>query len=205
MVTLAAALLLSAGCRDATRDAPPSSGATGPTGSAASAGAPGRGAPAGGAGAPGPSGPTTTVAAHAPVAGMTAGSFAGPVPLPVQFAVSRAAEEIVPLAHGEMATVGPAASFEVRVGASLPGARLILLDAQDALVAGSGEAEIGRESRYTFVPAEPLRLGASYRLRLEGLESRNLPAADGTTYLSAEFPVQVAGSRPGTAAAPPRP
>jgi hypothetical protein len=115
-------------------------------------------------------------------------------PLPVLFAVARNGDAMVALAPETVTMPGPVPAFEVRAGAALPGARLVLLDSQDALVPGSGESEIGSESRFTFTPSQPLRPGATYLLRLEGRSGPGLSAADGVPYLPASFPVQVPGS-----------
>jgi hypothetical protein len=119
-----------------------------------------------------------------------------PRPLPVLFAVARAGDAMVALALAPETAMmpGPVPTFEVRAGVPLPAARLVLLDSQDALVAGTGGSEVGPESRFTFTPSEPLRPGAAYLLRLEGQSGPGLSAADGLPYLPAAFPVQAAGS-----------
>ncbi len=161
-------------CRPPT-GSPPATAPAGATGASASAGP-----SAGGA----PTGPT--------------GSPAAPAPLPVLFAVVRAGESVTPLDPAGVTAPGPAPSFEVRAGAVLPGARLVLVDAQDQLVAGAADTEIGADSRFTFVPSDPLRPGGSYLLRLEGLSGPAVTTPDGRTYLPASFPIQA----PGTAVRP---
>jgi len=159
---------------------------------------------AGGPSATGPTGATGTsppaepgaVTGGAPI-GAT-GSPAAPQPVPVLFAVVRSGGSVTPLDPAGVTAPGASASFEVRAGAVLPGARLVLVDAQDQLVAGSADTEVGSDSRFTFTPSDPLRPGGSYLLRLEGLSGPAVTTPDGRSYLPASFPVQA----PGTALRP---
>ncbi len=94
------------------------------------------------------------------------------------------------------AVVDPSATFEVRVAAALRGARLVLLDSQDALVPAASDAEVQAASRFTLVPAEPLQPGSRYLLRLEGVASRLVPAADGRTFEPLAVPFTTSGEVP---------
>jgi hypothetical protein len=168
-VALLALPLAVMACRPGSPEAPP--------GAPAGTGTPGTGS------AVGPGGATGAVAAPAPQE-----------PMPVLFAVARSGDTVTPLDAAGIQAPGPAPSFEVRAGAVLTAARLVLLDGQDQLVAGSGDAEFGTDSRFTFTPASPLRPGATYLLRLEGITGPAVSAPDGRTFLPAAFPVQVPGA-----------
>lgn len=157
--------------------------------------------PSGSPSAPGPTGPSG--ASSSAESGTGPGSGSGPTgptgspavpqPIPVLFAVVRAGDSVTPLDAAGVTAPGPAPSFEVRADAVLPGARLVLVDAQDQLVAGSADTEVGTDSRFTFVPSDPLRPGGSYLLRLEGLSGPAVTTPDGRTYLPASFPIQAPG------------
>ncbi len=151
------------------------------------------GAPAGPTGATGPAAPAPT----GPPA------LSGPSPLP-----GLAAEARIPTGGAAVpldlagASVDPGATFEVRVSAPVRGARLVLLDAQDAMVPSGSEVESGPVSRFTLVPLEPLRPGSRYQLRLEGVESRLVRGDDGRTYEPTAIPIATTGEPP--AKPPPR-
>jgi hypothetical protein len=138
-------------------------------------------------------GPAPATGPVAPAPTSPAIALPTPRPLPILFAVARTGGTLVPLSPGVNSVAGPMAAFEIRAGAALPSARLVLLDAQDALVAGSGEVEVGSDTRFTFAPSEPLRAGGSYLLRLEGLTGPGIAGTDGAAYLPAAFPIQVPG------------
>ncbi len=91
------------------------------------------------------------------------------------------------------APVDPASAFEVRVPVALRGARLVLLDAQDAIVPATSTSEVQAASRYVLTPGEPLQPAARYLLRLEGVESRLVPAADGRTFEPLAVPLVTTG------------
>jgi hypothetical protein len=104
---------------------------------------------------------------------------------------------VTPLVHDGVTTVAPSARFRVEVLARLADARLSLLDAQDAMVAGDDTVEATATTRFTLAPTAPLRPGSSYTLRLEGAEGRLLRAEDGGAY----EPVSLAMRTPGAAPA----
>jgi hypothetical protein len=180
-------------------DAP--AGATGPSGAPAPTGSTGPAAPAVATGANGPTGPTG-------VGGPTGAT--GPVPatpslpqLPVDAVEARLGAIAVPLSGPGSEPIDPASAFEVRLRLRTRGARLVLLDAQDALVPSTSESEVadGR-SRYTLVPLEPLRTGSRYVLRLEGVESRQVLSDDGRPHEPLAVAFLVSGEPPAKAAPP---
>jgi hypothetical protein len=97
--------------------------------------------------------------------------------------------------------VDPGSTFEVRLPFAARGARLVLLDARDAMVPSSSDAQVGATSRFTLVPLEPLVSGSRHVLRLEGLESRLVISGDGRSFEPLVAPFWVAGEPP---PAPPR-
>ena len=101
-----------------------------------------------------------------------------------------------PLLPDAVNGVDPAATFDVRVRVRLPAARLVLLDAQDAIVASSGTTEVGPETVFRIVPADALRPGSTYLLRLEGLSARALVDTDGRSYEPLSFRLRAAGDPP---------
>lgn len=131
----------------------------------------------------------------------TSGPSISPLrPLPVSSAAATVPGGPVPLYLEGVTTVPPGSAFEVVVRARLPEARLLLLDLQQASVPASGTTEIADESRFTVIPTAPLRAGASYELRLEGLASRALVDADGRAYAPASFRLRADGDPPPPAA-----
>jgi len=116
-----------------------------------------------------------------------------PVPLPVELAQARDGSDATTLAPDAATTVAPSSSFALRVRARVPEARLVLLDAQDAIVPGSGSAEVDASTFFELAPAAPLRPGANYTLRLEGLAGRTVRDASGRLYEPASFRVVAAG------------
>jgi len=102
-----------------------------------------------------------------------------------------------PLRRDGESRVDPAARFQVVAGAPLADARLVLFDAQEALVPGDEQAEIGSDStRYTLAPARPLRPGTRYTLRLEGAAGREIHDLAGNRFRPLSFPLATAGDPP---------
>lgn len=100
----------------------------------------------------------------------------------------------VPLRRDGESKVDPAARFRVVAGAPLSDARLVLFDAQEALVPAEEQAEIGSDStRYTLAPARPLRPGARYTLRLEGAAGRELHDLAGHRFRPLSFALATTG------------
>jgi hypothetical protein len=141
--------------------------------------------PGGASGPAGPSGPVATPtvppAARLPLAAIEARVAGGPAIL---------------LDPASPAPVDPASAFEVRVSVALRGARLVLLDSQDAIVPASSTSEVQAASRYVLTPGEPLQPGARYLLRLEGVESRLVPADDGRTFEPLALALVTSGEPP---------
>jgi hypothetical protein len=101
------------------------------------------------------------------------------------------------MAPDASALVDPAASFEVRLPTAVRGARVVLLDARDAVVPSNESAEVGGStSRFTLVPVEPLTPGSRYVLRVEGLESRMVKSDDGRAFEPLVVPFRVSGEPP---------
>ena len=149
---------------------------------------------------PAPTGPGAEAPAGAPAAPAAAAdvSASSPpaAPLPALAAEARVPGATVALSASGPTSVEPASTFEVRVGVPLRGARLVLLDAQDAMVPSASEAEVGPTIRITLVPEETLRPGSTYTLRLEGLTGRLLAGDGGAAYEPVAFALQTTGTPP---------
>jgi hypothetical protein len=136
------------------------------------------------------------LAAPAPSGGPTA-----PLPaLPVVWAEARASDGASALQVEGITAVARDSTFEVAVGVRAPEARLQLLDARHAVVPSSGSTLVADETRFRLAPDEPLRPGAEYSLRLEGLRASGVASSDGRTFQPLALRVRVAGA----AAPPPR-
>ncbi len=158
-------------------------------------------APAGASGPAGPTGSGPVEAGAGPAFAAATGPLQAPVPavpapLPVLSAVARAPGVSVSLAANAATSVEPTSSFEVRVGAPLRSARLVLLDAQDAMVPSVSDIEIGSETVVTLVPDDVLRPGSTYLLRVEGISGRLLASDGGKSFEPAGFPLQTTGTAP---------
>ncbi len=159
-------------------------------------------APGGSTGPSGSTGPGPFAGGTGPVAAAPTGPAeppapAVPAPLPVMSAVARAPGVSVSLAAGAATSVEPTSSFEVRLGAPLRSARLVLLDGQDAMVPSVSDIEVaGGETVMTLVPDDVLRPGSTYLLRVEGLAGRLLPSDGGRSFEPAGFPLQTTGTAP---------
>lgn len=101
----------------------------------------------------------------------------------------------VPLVETET-VIDPAATFELELGARCPDARLLLLDQQDALVAGTSTQDLGATTKLTLAPAAPLRPGSRYVLRVDGAATRELHDAYGRAFGPVSRPLLVAGTPP---------
>ena len=146
-------------------------------------------------GSTGPSGPAAPTGPTGPIA-EPAVPPAPPV-LPATAVEARLGDTVVAIAPDASALVEPAASFEVRLPIAVRGARLVLLDARDAVVPSNESAEVGGStSRFTLVPMEPLTPGSRYVLRVEGLESRMVKSDDGRAFEPLAVPFRVAGEPP---------
>ncbi len=146
-------------------------------------------------GSTGPSGPAAPAGPTGPIA-EPAVPPAPPV-LPATTVEARLGDTVVAIAPDASALVEPAASFEVRLPIAVRGARLVLLDARDAVVPSNESAEVGGStSRFTLVPMEPLTPGSRYVLRVEGLESRMVNSDDGRAFEPLAVPFRVAGEPP---------
>ena len=149
-----------------------------------------------------PSGPATPPVAM-PLASEPADPPAPTVPVPPQGLPTTAVEArfgvtATPLqgAGADPPVVDPGSTFEVRLPFAARGARLVLLDARDAMVPSSSDVQIGATSRFTLVPLEPLQPGSRHVLRLEGLESRLVISGDGRSFEPLVAPLRVAGEPP---------
>jgi hypothetical protein len=119
-----------------------------------------------------------------------------PVAVRVASAQALAAGGAVPLAAGGESTVDPASAFRVELPATVPDARLTLIDQGDALVPGKGERSVGQATVLTFQPDAPLAPGGRYRLRLDGVATRELHPAEGPVALPVDWLLTVAGEPP---------
>lgn len=147
----------------------------------------------------------TSPAPAAPAAapgGVAAGHVAGtntvPAPPPIlelrgTAALALVGATITPLDGGSETTVSPRATFRVELPPSLADARVSLLDAGDAMLPCSGTREVGQATVLALTPASPLPPGAHLRLRVDGVATRELHAADGRRFGPLEWQVVVAG------------
>jgi hypothetical protein len=119
-----------------------------------------------------------------------------PAPAQVTAALAWAGGVTTPLATPGATLVGPGASFRVELPGAFADARLTLLDESEALVTGQGQRLIGPGTALTFQPDAPLAAGGRYRLRLDGVSTRELHAADGTVALPVDWRLTVAGESP---------
>jgi hypothetical protein len=110
------------------------------------------------------------------------------------WAEARAPDGASPLRVEGITPVSPESRFEVAVSIRAPEARLQLLDARDAVVPSSGSTVVSEETRFSLAPDEPLRPGAQYSLRLEGLRSSAVAAADGRTFRPLALRVRAGGA-----------
>jgi hypothetical protein len=155
-------------------DAPPVPGATGDAAAPAPAPPPDGAAPAAGRS---PAGPVTAAA------------------LVREAVVLRAAGDPTALSTDAETVVEPDARFRVTLGAESRDARLLLLDAADAIVPSTASHAIGDETELTLSPTDPLVPGSRYRLRVDGAVGRELHAGD-RAYAPALYALRVAGEPP---------
>lgn len=123
------------------------------------------------------------------------------LPLPLAVAEANPEDGGLPLSLTAVSSVPPRSGFEVRIRVRLPEARLLLVDAQGAIVPSGGTTEIADETRFTLTPTDPLRPGTGFELRLEGLASRTPHGSDGRAYEPLSLPFRTTGDPP---SAPPR-
>ena len=121
-----------------------------------------------------------------------------PPPAPITSAVAVVSgRQEVPLARQGVTTIDPATTFRVEVATHLVDGRLSLLDGADAMVVSSGTTELGASfTRYHLTPAELLRPGTRYHLRLEGAATREAHDAAGRAYGPVVHEVGTTGERP---------
>ncbi len=157
---------------------------------------------AGGAGAPCP-GPDRGANACAPVPG------AGAAPAPAPRSASEVLRSASAVENGSrlaLATAGEnvvaaGATFEVELSMRADDARLVLLDARDALVPATATREVGAATLLTLAPAAPLAPGSRYALRVDGAVAREFHDAGGRAFSPLTHPLLVAGTTP----SPPEP
>jgi hypothetical protein len=107
----------------------------------------------------------------------------------------RSAGDPVTLAPDAETVVEPDDRFRLELREGSHDARLVLLDASDAVVPSSATHEIGDETRLTLTPSQPMVPGSRYVLRLDGAVQRELHAAD-RAYTPALYRLRVAGDPP---------
>ena len=130
-----------------------------------------------------------------PASAPPASTAAAPLPLRSATALGPAAR--VPLQPGtEAMVVDPASRFEIELGAALPDARLVLLDAQDAVVPSTGSREVGSATKLALAPTAPLTPAARYLLRVDGAATREVHDAQGRSYAPLVVPLLAAGTPP---------
>jgi hypothetical protein len=95
------------------------------------------------------------------------------------------------------AQLDPGASLRVEIAVPLTDARLALHDEADAMVVSTGTTEIGgATTRLRLTPAEPLRPGSTYLLRLDGATTREAHDATGRAYAPFTLKLRTTGERP---------
>lgn len=212
-VALAVVVLAACGERAPSAPAAPSSPAAAPA-PTPSAAAPSM-VPAGDAAAPqlapqlvpGPGAAPAAPAAPAGPGGSVAAAGAAPAGAPPAgpASVSTVLREAVALEPGgallalaaEAETViDPGARFRVVLAVASEDARLLLLDRNDAVVAGEGAHELGQSTKLTLAPSAPLVAGRRYTLRIDGASTRELHGPAGTAFTPVSFKVLVAGTPP---------
>jgi hypothetical protein len=154
--------------------------------------------------APSPATPGQPGAASAPVAPGVAAPAppAPPPPAPAIATLVRAAFAVepsgakLPLAPAEETVVDAGATFRIEIAGALSDARLVLLDAANAMVAASGTREVGDASTFTLAPSTPLVPGSRYALRLDGARTRELHDATGRAFAPMSLAILVAGEPP---------
>jgi hypothetical protein len=102
----------------------------------------------------------------------------------------------LPLGSGEETVVDAGATFRIEIAGALPDARLVLLDAADAIVPASGTREVGAASTFTLAPSAPLVPGSRYALRLDGARTRELHDGSGRAFAPLSLAILVAGEPP---------
>lgn len=157
LLGLAAALVLTAGCREA---APAAAAAPAPSPAAA--------------------------ASAAPVA---------PAPI-LKEAVALEPAGTVALSPTAEVVVDPGATFRIELSRPCADARLLLVDARDALVEASGAQEVGASTRLTLAPSATLTPAARYVLRVDGAASREFHDDAGGSHAPVAFALLVAGEPP---------
>lgn len=102
----------------------------------------------------------------------------------------------LPLKVEAETVIDPGARFRVVLTVVSDDARLLLLDANDAVVAGEGAHELGQATTLTLAPSAPLVAGRRYTLRIDGASTRELHGASGKAFTPAWFKILVAGTPP---------
>lgn len=145
---------------------------------------------------PEPAGATATTAPTAtPTTAPTPAAPAAMVPVTVAAAV--VAGQDVPLTRDGVTRVDPGASFRVEIAAHLVDGRLALHDAQDAMVASTGTAEVGGEgTRYRLTPVEALTPGSGYTLVVDGAVTREAHDTAGRAYGPFLAKLETTGEKP---------
>jgi hypothetical protein len=100
----------------------------------------------------------------------------------------------LPLVRDGDTVIDAGARFEVVLTITSPDARLVLLDAKDALVAGAEAHEVGQSTRLTLAPTAPLAPGRRYSLRVDGAATRELHDGAGKAFTPSALGIRVAGT-----------
>jgi hypothetical protein len=153
--------------------------------------------------------PTASVAAESTATATSAAAtppLQGPpaTALPIREALALEPGGPLALAPASENVVDAATTFRVEVPIALDDLRLVLVDAQDALVPASATREIGAVTHLALSPTRPLVPASRYVLRVEGAAGREARDAHGAVYLPAAFPLIVAGDPPPPPPAPKR-
>jgi hypothetical protein len=137
------------------------------------------------AAAPEPS-PSPSPAAAAPRA---------PAPL-LKEAVALEPVGTVALSASSEVVVDAGATFRIELSRPCADARVLLLDARDALVEAAGTQELGAGTRLTLAPTTPLVPAGRYTLKVDGATTRELHDAAGDAHAPLTFALLVAGEPP---------
>jgi hypothetical protein len=103
-------------------------------------------------------------------------------------------DRALPLLGEGPVVVDPGSRFRVVLRRRLPDARLVLLDAADAIVAAEGGRVLGEGTTLTLAPSRRLAAGGLYVLRVDGTATREVHDEKGNAFLPLSAPVTAAGA-----------
>jgi hypothetical protein len=102
----------------------------------------------------------------------------------------------VALSASSEVVVDAGATFRIELSRPCADARVLLLDARDALVEAAGTQELGGGTRLTLAPTAPLVRAGRYTLKVDGATTRELHDGAGEAHAPLTFALLVAGAPP---------